>query len=329
MKYVLGIDGGGTKSHLALFDENGKLVNFLAFGTLNHEGMAGSFEQLRTTFAEVVQKLLKDSNVSFDDLAYGVFGLAGVDTNTQHELITGFVKEAGVQRFILSNDAYLGVPAGCPGGVGMCAINGTGSTIAAIDYSGNTMQIGGLGYASDECGGGSWFGRQALRAVFNALFKKAQPTLMTEMIFNEIGVTRKEDYIEKLMGNLHFTQIRPNRFNPFVFAAADKGDEAAIAILARSTEHFAGTIAYLAEEMDFENKPIHVVFAGSVFVKEKVKLLQHMVAKRTVEMLGGRAVSFAEIDTVPVTGAVLWAAQKAGFDFKAESVKEEIAKALN
>ena len=39
-EYVIGVDIGGTKSHLALFDTEGNFVDFDHWGCLNHEGLA-------------------------------------------------------------------------------------------------------------------------------------------------------------------------------------------------------------------------------------------------------------------------------------------------
>ena len=44
-EYVIGVDIGATKSHLALFDSSGSLVDFGQWGPLNHEALPGSFAQ--------------------------------------------------------------------------------------------------------------------------------------------------------------------------------------------------------------------------------------------------------------------------------------------
>ena len=45
MKYYIGIDGGGTKTQYALFDENKNLISSVFTGGSNHENLEGSFSE--------------------------------------------------------------------------------------------------------------------------------------------------------------------------------------------------------------------------------------------------------------------------------------------
>ena len=327
-KLIIGIDGGGTKSHLAIFDETGKPVCFKARGTLNHEVISGSFASLEEVLPEFLHSALSEIGAGIGDVAYSVFGLAGVDLQWQYEHIKGILLKTGFasDRFTLCNDAFLGVPAGCPGGIGICAINGTGSTMAAIDNKGKMFQLGGLGYLTDDCGGSSWFGEQVLAVVYNALFKCTPATLLTDMMFECLDVTHKNHYLETLTTKLH-TEVFLHEFNRLVFQAAAKGDETAIGIIGRSAEHYAGGIAHLIMNMDFpQNQVTHVTFAGSVFVKEKVQLLPDLIKQRVGELTGNRPVEFHTLASPPVAGALFRAAQKAGFDIGIEMIKEGLPK---
>jgi N-acetylglucosamine kinase-like BadF-type ATPase len=326
-KFIMGVDGGGTKSQLALFDESGKCINLLDCGTLNHECMEGSFEELEVVMPDMLMNLLKRSGAAVSDLAYSVLGIAGADTKEQHKIIADIIRKAGIEKFALYNDAFLGVAAGCPSGTGICAINGTGSTMAALDYSGKSFQLGGMGLFTDDCGGSTWYGEQVIGMVYNSLFKKARPTLLKDMFFEHADFSSKEDYLEELLEKLDSTEIFISDFNRLVFAAADKGDETALDILRRSAEHYAGGIAHLASEMDFPlDKPLQVSLAGSVFVKEKVRILPQMIEKRVGELLSERNIEFFTLDTLPAAGAVLWAAREAGFSITLEQIKAGLAK---
>lgn len=47
MKYVLGVDGGGTKTHAVLFDGDGNLVDMVEWGPTNHESLREGFVELK------------------------------------------------------------------------------------------------------------------------------------------------------------------------------------------------------------------------------------------------------------------------------------------
>jgi N-acetylglucosamine kinase-like BadF-type ATPase len=326
-KYILGVDGGGTKSHLALFDENGECVSFKECGTLNHECMTGSYSELETVLPDMVLNILKSAKVEVGDVEYSVLGIAGADTKWQHKTIADIIRKSGLESFTLYNDSFLGVAAGCPSGVGICAINGTGSTMAALDYSGKSFQLGGMGLFTDDCGGSTWYGEQVIGVVYNTLFKCARPTMLKDLFFEHAGFSSREDYLEELLEKLDSTEIFISDFNRMVFEAASQGDETAMDILRRSAEHYAGGIAYLATEMDFPlDKPLQVALAGSVFIKEKVKILPELIEKEVDELLAGRPVEFCALDSPPVAGAVLWASREAGFNFTLNKIKEELSK---
>lgn len=62
-KYVLGVDGGGTKTHFALFDIKGNKINICTFGTTNHEMMRNGFDELEKKLDDIINFILVESNV--------------------------------------------------------------------------------------------------------------------------------------------------------------------------------------------------------------------------------------------------------------------------
>jgi len=321
-KLVLGVDGGATKSHLAIFNENGNCVGSAVYGPLNHEVMEGSYTELQERLCQFIPHAVKSAGASMDDMAYAVFGLAGVDTDAQQVLISDIIKKIGFKNQITCNDAFLGVAAGCPNCVGICAINGTGFKLAAIDVSGNAVQTCGLGSFTDDLGGGTWYGLRAISSVYNELYKLGRPTAMRETLFDMIGISGKEEYLEVLTGKYYEKELDSVALNSVVFNAAAQGDAVALGILEESAEQYAGAIARLIMDMDFPvDQTVHVTLAGSVFVKQKVKLLQGFIEMRVDDALSGRSVEYTRLDAPPVAGAVMWAAQKAGFEIEPASVK--------
>jgi len=321
-KLVLGVDGGATKSHLAFFDDNGNCVEAIEYGPLNHEVMKGSYAELEERLAELLPRAVKNAGATLDDIAFSVYGLAGVDTNAQQVLISNIITKIGMKNQLTCNDAVLGVPAGCPGCVGICAINGTGFKLAAIDHSGVSMETCGLGSFTDDYGGGHWYGYRTIGTVYNELYKLGQPTIMKDMMFDLLGINRREDYLEVLTDKYHGRKLDPIALNSIAFDAAASGDAVAMGILESSAEQYAGAIARLVMDLDFPvEKPVHVTLAGSVFVKQKVKILQELISMRVDDALNGHPVIYNQLNAPPVAGAVMWAAQKAGFNIEIESVK--------
>jgi len=325
-KLVIGVDGGATKSHIAVFDSNGKCVAFETYGPLNHEVMKGSYEELEERLSDLLPRVVKTAGATIDDIAHAVFGLAGVDTKAQQVLISNIIDRIGFKSQMTCNDALLGVPAGCPSCIGICAINGTGFKLAAIDNSGVAVETCGLGIFTDDLGGGSWYGHRAIGSVYNEIYKLGRPTIMKEMIYDLLGISRREDYLEIFTEMLETNKLDRVALNSITFDAAALDDAVALGILEESAEQYAGAIARLILDLDFpKNKTVHVALAGSVFVKQKVKILREMIKMRVDSALDCQDVVYTELDAPPVAGAVMWAAQSAGFDFGIDTVKAELA----
>ncbi|MDR2589953.1 MAG: hypothetical protein LBC71_03045 [Oscillospiraceae bacterium] len=327
MKYILGIDGGGTKSHLTIFDENGKCISSLVYGTLNHENMEESYTELERRLNETINKLLSDARLTVNDITYSVLGIAGVDTKAQQEKISNMVTRIGLQNITVCNDAFLGVAAGCPSCVGICVINGTGFKLAAIDNSGILLDTCGLGAYTTDWGGGPFYGNRACGEVYNALYKNAKPTIMQEMVFDVIGIKEKEEYLDRIADILYGeSKIDIIALNSIPFKAAQKGDKVAKKILKASVKQYVGAIIYLATNLDFpQEKTLYITLAGSVFVKQEIKLLQEMIKKRLAKKLNNRPIEYNTLAAPPVAGAIKWAALKAGFDIDITKIEDELS----
>lgn len=324
-RYILGIDGGATKSHLAIFSDSGSLAGCETYSELNHEVMEGSYCELEERLAELLPRVFSDAGIGFDDIDFAVFGLAGIDTKAQEDRITDIIRRIGVKHFLACNDAVLGVPAGCPDGIGICAINGTGFKLAAVDYNGAIIDTCGMGTFTDDRGGGTWYGGRACSEVYNALFKLGRPTKMREMLFELMGIESKYEYAGAV-NDIFFLNEPSAEFrvalNSIPFKAAALGDEVALGILDESAVHYGGAIARIAMDMYFPcDRVLHVTFAGSVFVKQKDSVLHEMIKRHVAEILGEREVRYTIPDAPPVAGAVLLAAQKAGFEIDPAAVK--------
>lgn len=319
---IIGVDGGGTKSHLAVFSEAGECVGAARCGPLNHECFEDSFQGLEAALREFILSALRDAGASVTDVRHALFGIAGVDTKEQHTVISGILTRIGLPSFTLCNDAFLGIAAGCPEGTGICAVNGTGSVMAGVDGSGASLQVGGIGSLSDDRGGSGWYGSQVLKAVYRELYKHAKKTVLTPAMLTLIGSAGEDDYMETLTTAVNSETLNRDGLNRLVFMAADAGDEVALDILKASAEHYAGGIAYLAQKLDFpKSETLTIAFVGSVFVKERVKILPRLVETAFRAILPDRPAVFLNLETVPVAGAVLWAAKIAGISLGMERIK--------
>ena len=68
MDYILGVDGGNTKTDYYLFDSNGHIVGMHRDGTCSHERMPNGFEDSYRLMKEVFDKFLPKYNLKPQDI---------------------------------------------------------------------------------------------------------------------------------------------------------------------------------------------------------------------------------------------------------------------
>jgi len=307
-RYVLGVDGGGTKTHCALFDTNGNKIDFVSWGTTNHERLKYGFDDLKKELHEMIFYILRKNCIGLNQLVKCVFGLSGVDTKSQHDKISGILKDIGIKDFILCNDAYLGIKAGCCNGYGICAINGTGFSVVGIDPYEKMFQIGGLFELTGDFGGGVLLSKSAISSVYNALFKGEKNTRMTDFLFEMLHVTSKYDLMDVIIEKISNQSIKIQDFSKVVFLAANEGDEIALQILDDMGKEYAISINAVFKELNFDGcANVDIVLAGSLFVKGENPAAIIRLKDDVISENRNKKISFKILEHPPVAGAVTWA----------------------
>jgi len=307
-KYVLGVDGGGTKTQCALYDLEGNEVDIINWGPTNHEGLKGGYLGLKSEMTLLVNYLLKRNDIQIDQIVKSVFGIAGVDTKGQHKIISKIISELGIGDFILCNDAYLGIKAGSPNGYGVGVVNGTGCSVAGIDDNENKLQIGGLGMMTGDFGGGVYIGEKLIQSIYNYYFRCGEYTCMIDMIPDELKVETKFDFIDNVINKIDEEAIDIADLNLIVFEAANRGDIVAINILKEIGECLAASVNGCLKEMKFDDsKPIQIVLSGSINTKGSNPTIINTFKEKVCSMYRDRDIEFVVLDKLPVIGAVIWA----------------------
>lgn len=313
-KYVLGVDGGGTKTHVAVYDYENHKVTMLSWGPSNHEGMDGSYTELETVLKEMLDTALAKAGATWSEVEMSVLGLAGVDTREQDRIISAICHRIGIGNLVLSNDSFLGIKAGTEAGFGICAINGTGYSVTGIDPSGGRLQIGGIGDLSGDFGGGGALVPAAVGAVYDELFREHEKTALTPKLMKMLGVEDKFSFMDgisaKVYSNWREFILQGSKM---LFETAGEGDKVALDILARSGQSYGEAICGIIRELNFpETEPVEVVLAGSQFTKGEhdhiIVTLSGIIAKRFPD----RKIIYKKLHTPCVTGAVLWGLDELG-----------------
>lgn len=311
---VLGVDGGGTKSHYALATAEGRLVDLVEGGAANHEVYDEGFPAAARELGSSIRRLLERNGASARELAASVFGIAGADVPSQAAAYRRVLAELGIGSPVVCNDAFLGVKAGTARGWGVCSINGTGTVAAAVDPAGRRIQIGGTGVISGDEAGAGHIALMAARRAYDALFRCGPPTALEgELLrFLGLGPGEEERFIEAIYERGLEAPATVLGLARAVFSCAASGDAEAIGILENAGAQMARSVAGAVRRLDFSGLPeVEVVVAGSVSLKgECPVLLDRFEAE--ARRLSPLPLAFLRLGAPPVLGALLWALEEAG-----------------
>ncbi len=138
--FVLGVDGGGSKTECALQERTGARRWVARGNGTNHE--IHGFECAGRNLREVVSEVLQQAGVAPSDIAAACFSMAGMDIPPDRENIrTLMVEPLGLSCPItICNDAFAGFRAGSPHGMGLCVSVGSGLTFCGKNSAGATHQ---------------------------------------------------------------------------------------------------------------------------------------------------------------------------------------------
>ncbi|MCL2033147.1 MAG: hypothetical protein FWG94_00285 [Oscillospiraceae bacterium] len=312
MGCFLAVDGGGTKTFFALYNMDTGVIATSFFGATNPELLVGGFEEMRKRLHEMTGKILEKNNLSSADIQYSVWGMSGLDTKSQYEIIHGFIREMGFERFTLCNDCDLGIKAALPGGYGICLVNGTGVNTVGINEQGQRYQIGALFELTGDYGGGMVLGQLAIQTAYMNLFRYRRETILTNMVMNLYEVDSRHDFTDRVMDWRDSKKIAIPHVAKCIFDAANLGDEQAIAILERMSDEYALCVKSLTQELPFADDVLNIVLVGSLFTKGWSSIPLHALEEKLKLYIPEKEFILHILKRPPVVGALAWALEEGG-----------------
>jgi N-acetylglucosamine kinase-like BadF-type ATPase len=258
MRYVVGIDAGGTKTVGLLADESGRVLAE-ARGSGANLQTAGELE-VEKVFDDVLEALGRDHAI-----AAVCLGIAGVDRPQDEQVIKGILRRLGHRQTArVVNDAAIALAAGAPDRIGVVVLAGTGSIAYGQDRSGKVARAGGYGFLLADEGSGYWLGHQALRSVVRAADGRGPRTHLTPLVFEELEVGSVPELVPRVYER-GLPKHRIAALAPLVQKAYERGDTVAADLIAQGARELALIARSVAAQIALGTEPYPVVLAGGVF----------------------------------------------------------------
>ncbi len=314
MTAVLGIDGGGRKTHAAVADIDGTLLGVGQAGASNWEIVG--LDAALVGIAEASDRALESAGIERGAVDAAVFGLAGLDWPADEEQMEQALDALGFGgRRRLVNDAFVALRAGCAQPWGVVIIAGTGTVAAGRDPAGREYRTLGLGRVFGDFGSEFDVSELAVRAVAGAYTGRGPSTMLTDLLCARSSEATTERLLERISrADSRLRSPEVANMAPVVLEATEAGDLVARQILEEIGQALGVTAGHVATRLGMEDLEFTVVLAGGLFRTPNRYLLDQLElgVRRTAPQASPSILS-----APPVVGAVLIALELAGPEVRA------------
>ena len=305
-KYILGVDGGNSKTDYLLCKSDGTFVDILRRPTCSHEHAGVGYEGMQAKMQSQLNDLFTKHNIGVEDIVATGFGLAGADTGEQIENLIERVKNIGFKNFGLANDGILGVKAMASSGV--CSINGSGTVSLGIDDTGNVLQVGGIGPLSGDYAGGGVVSRDAVEALYSYHYRVGKNSTAFPKLMEVLKLTCPSQIFTKISES-GYMFAEAKEIIQTIDACAAQGDEVSQKILDDVGQNCGEGVAGCIRNLQF-NGAVSVIKAGSIWTKLKYTGMADKF-RDTIAQYIDLPINHMLLDAPPALGAAFWAMELA------------------
>ncbi len=321
-RYVLGVDGGATKTLAAVLDLESRAVH-LGRGGPSNEDAVGAKAAVQALLG-AADEALEQAGIGGDRLAAAVLAVAGTSTDS----IAGHVRSARTDAWMVVNDVVGAWASATGGSPGVAVISGTGSNVFGVGADGRAWRAGGWGHVLGDEGSGYWLGVESIRAALRDRECSGPPTALSEAAM-EFFAQPSVEAAANLVYSKPLTKGEIAAFAIETGKLADRGDEVARELYERGARELSKQIAAVigqtgldgGESGGGEEFPVGLIGsafkAGAVFVEPLTRAI-HACAPRA---------QVAKVEMAPVGGSLILAARACGAGERVET--EELSKLID
>lgn len=261
--FILGIDGGGTKTMVGAKHVYGREVLYRRFGPLNMNG--NGREHVVQTLSDIF-RWTKQVGGGLAHCRAVCMGAAGISADGQRSFLQHAFQAAGYAgplSILGDHEIALRGAVGC--GPGILLLSGTGSICYGKNVKGSTARAGGWGYQISDEGSGYAIGRDILAAIGRQYDGTGPATGLAPLVYTQLGVENGQ--FEQVVDRLYAAQDT-KRFVASFARLLDKlpagEDSVATDILERNAHALVRLCTSVANRLSFKDGLL--AFGGSLLL---------------------------------------------------------------
>lgn len=283
MPWVLGLDGGGSRTIALVANEKGRVLGRGEAGPANYHttGLGQAAENIRSA----ARAAIEDAGLVNQAITAAYFAVAGVDRQMDRQVMSGALASTGLTCSIqMDNDACAALAGATGGEPGVVVMSGTGSIAYGEDGLGNRSRAGGYGPLLGDEGSGYDIGRRALIAALRAEDGRSPATALSGRIRERFMLDGMTDLINLVYGNpppLGRPEIAG--LTPLVVEVGMGGDSIAREILRVAGRELGLLTAAVLQHLEFPSgQKVPIAGSGGVFAAGSILTLPMQQVVRSV-----------------------------------------------
>jgi N-acetylglucosamine kinase-like BadF-type ATPase len=324
---ILAVDGGNSKTDLALVRSDGALLAHVRgpLSSPHHLGLDACVDLLQGMLDDAVLAAELDHNGAQVAEVAEIF-LAGVDFPAEERQLQQAVEARNwAARTTVGNDTFAVLRAGTARGWGVAVVCGAGINCVGVAPDGRHLRFPALGAITGDWGGGYDVGLAALSAAARSEDGRGPATSLERAVPAHFQLRTPLEVAEAIHGG-RIANRRLIELAPVVFAESGD-DDVAVAIVERLAAEIVALARVAITRLDLGREPVEVLLGGGLMRAGDGRLLGAIEADlREV----GDQIVVHRTASPPIVGAALFGLDALGAGEEArERIREELAAAVD
>lgn len=261
--YIIGIDGGGTKTIGILTTETGQHLAQVQSGPANYHVVGEA--QTQAVLESVIAELCEKTGISSRSSIQFCLGMAGLGRAADRKVIGRICDKLGIrENRILTHDAHIALIGGTEKQEGVIVISGTGAIVYGINAGGKEARASGWGHLLGDEGSGYDIAIKGLHAVARAADGRGSPTELTNQILNRLELSEPSELIR-------WTHAASRdviaQLAELIFDAAQTVDTVAEGIINNAADELVCAAASVIAQLKF-TEPFDIILSGGNLIHQ-------------------------------------------------------------
>lgn len=277
MSYVLGIDGGGTKTVCVLMDKHCKVKGRGEAGPSNYQtvGIEAASHAIRSAIVQAAAAVEAKTNFPPTIEAIGL-GLAGIGRPEDIPVAKTLVQQLQSGTILpvnwslqpdglaICNDCAIALVGGTGSNVGIAVIAGTGAVTYGQNRQGALKRCSGWGYLLGDEGSAYHIAMGGMRAAMRSHDGRCAPTSLVSEFQTQLGLNSIEELVE-VVYRRGWSVREIAALAPVVDQAAAAGDPVANEIISQAVTELVLATRVTMEALFTPQDSFEIVTSGGVW----------------------------------------------------------------